>query len=262
MRIRLLTLALLMVLPTALSLSAKERIKGNGNIATRTIPIDGFNELRLGSGIGYNYKVSGINVFKSKKKNSPKFFYTQSSGGGSELVITMDENLFAYLDIEQSGGKLRIRAKEEDMELIATSMVMKAKSEGLVSVDVYGAIDFIAESSFTAGNLRLSVSGVGDMIFRNLSCNSIVCDISGVGSAYLTGTARKGDYHVSGVGKIFAFDCVAEDLACEVSGVGKIEACATKKLNADTSGIGSIRYRGVPETLNANSSGIGSVKQE
>ena len=52
-----------------------------------------------------------------------------------------------------------------------------------------------------------------------------------------------------------------EDLECEVSGVGGMEVNATQKLDASTSGVGSVKYKGNPEHTQKSASGVGKIKQ-
>jgi hypothetical protein len=44
--------------------------------------------------------------------------------------------------------------------------------------------------------------------------------------------------------------------------VGDVECCATKSLNATSSGVGGISYKGSPKTKQIVSKGIGGVKKK
>ena len=99
------------------------------------------------------------------------------------------------------------------------------------------------------------------MKLADLSCDTFKVAISGVGNIYLNGNIKKGKYSVSGVGHVYAFDCPVEDLECEVSGVGGMEVNATQKLDASTSGVGSVTYKGNPEHTQKSASGVGKIKQ-
>lgn len=247
-----LSLLLLCVL-CAFSCMSSDAVKGNGNIITKTIPVDNFTELQLGSDI--EAKQMG-NPFSSK--NFPVFNYTQTSGSSS-LQVTMDENLFDLLDIDQANGELTIRAKHGKIR--PSQLIINGSSEGLQKVNVIGCMDFVAESPVHFGNVSFGVSGVGDMKLSALSAENVQCSLSGVGKVFLTGQIKEGRFNVSGVGHVYAFDCPTEKLECNVSGVGSMEVNATQSLDANTSGVGSIKYKGNPEKLRESATGVGKVKQ-
>ena len=96
MKTRIIYLCLLVIFSTTgcISKNARKGINGNKNIVTRTIQVDDFEEIHLGSNIE---SAKGINPFN--KKNRAICNYTQTDGASS-LEISMDENLFDLLDIE------------------------------------------------------------------------------------------------------------------------------------------------------------------
>ncbi len=258
MKTRLVWLTLLLALGITTGY-ANDRIKGNGIIVTRTIPVDNFNDLHLGNGIESSMKNMGMSFFNRSKKSQPSFHYTQTTGQSS-LEITMDENLFAWLEIDQKGGTLNIQSRERDTQIVPTQLTIRAQSSGLSNVEISGCMNFISESPLKSESLRICISGVGDIRLDNLTGGALSCDVSGVGNAYLTGQVETGSFHVSGVGKIFAYDCPVKDLTCDVSGVGTMEVNATNQLSAQTSGIGSIRYQGAAN-VSSSTSGIGRIKR-
>lgn len=247
--------ALLMLCVT--TVFANERIKGNGNIVTKTIPVDEFTTLRLAERI-QGIK-TGLSFFKNTKKDLPIFHYTQSSGSPS-LEITMDENLFAYLEIDQKDGKLRIRGLEEDADLYPTQLIIHGKSETLNSVLISGTMNFVSDTPLDIETLNITLSGVGDIKIDELSCDALSVTVSGVGDIVLGGKVNTASYEVSGVGKIRAFDCVADNLKCEISGVGNIEVMGNKTIVASASGVGTIKYKG-EASVSSSTSGIGRVSR-
>ncbi len=235
---------------------AADGVNGNGQIETRTFQVDDYNQLILGNRIEFEGN-TGLGFFKKNKKRSPMFNYTQQQGR-TTLEITMDENLFEWLTVNEKGGKLYIEA-EEDVKIKPTGMIITGSSSGLTAVSIHGCMDFHNEGELIAENIRFTVDGVGDIVISGLSAQEITCDVSGVGNIYLAGKAEKGNYYVSGVGKVLAYDCNVKRLKSEVSGVGGMEVMASENLDAKTSGVGSIKYKGNAE-INSSSSGIGKVK--
>lgn len=248
MKISLLILSIL----CAFSCMSSDAVKGNGTIVTKTIPVENFTEVDLGSDI--EAKQFG-NPFSSK--DFPVFNYTQNSGTAS-LKITMDENLFDHLAITQKDGKLKIRGKNGKIR--PSQLTIYGTSQDLRKVLINGCMDFIAGTSVNLNKAYLSISGVGNVKLSALTCDDFKCDLSGVGKLYLTGKIKEGDFNVSGVGRVYAFDCPVEHLKCDVSGVGSMEVNATQSIEANTSGVGNIKYKGTPEEVNQSTSGIGKVK--
>lgn len=233
------------------TIQAKD-IKGNGEIVTRSFQVADYTELILGENIEFKKT-----AFFSKKNRTPVFTYTQTTGTAT-LEITMDENLFTWLELIEENGKLRIKAPYNE-KIIPSQLEIKGSSGTLTKVRVTGCMDFHNTGNLQVDNIRLEIDGVSDIYLKNLTALAIDCDLSGVGNIRLEGKAEKGKYNLSGVGKMLAFGFDVHELECDLSGVGSMEVNASGKLNANTSGVGSIKYQGMASVV-SNSSGVGKVK--
>lgn len=232
---------------------AADRVKGDGNIITRTIPVEDFDRIVVGD----NIEPKG-NPFGGKKKY-PTFNYMQTLGTAS-LQITMDENLFSVLDIIQTKGEIKIQTKNNRVKIQPTQLKISGSSRELSYVGISGCMNFISENQLKSDKLEMAVSGVGDITIEDFTCDELSCNVSGVGNIYLSGKVKSARYGVSGVGKVYAFGCQVENLRCDVSGVGGMQVWATESLKANASGVGGIKYKGDPKT-ELNASGVGSIKQ-
>lgn len=232
-----------------------EKIKGNGNVVTRTIQVDDFQTVKLGEQIN-KQSIGGINW--TGKKQKPVFNYTQSAGAAT-LQITMDENLFPYLEIEQKKGILTIGARDDDFKVFPTRMDIRGSSSRLEKIQVTGCMDFVSESLLQTNSLTISISGVGDAKIDELVCGILDCNLTGVGSLYLSGKADEAEFDVSGVGHVYAFDCVVKNLECDLSGVGSMEVNATEHIKGNVSGVGNMKYKGDAQA-STSCSGIGHIK--
>jgi hypothetical protein len=66
---------------------------------------------------------------------------------------------------------------------------------------------------------------------------------------------------MSGAGNYNGFELKSEKAKVDMSGVGNVRVYVTKELNASASGVGSVRYKGNPESITKNSSSfLGSIK--
>lgn len=235
---------------------AMDKVKGSGKIETRTFRVDDYSQLILGERIEFK-EISGVGFLKKNKEQQPVFHYIQQKGNTS-LEITMDENLFQWLTVDEKEGKLYIGAKE-DVQIRPTEMTITGSSSDLRAVSISGCMNFHNKGELVVENVRFAISGVSDIVITGLSAQEITCELSGVGSIHLAGKAEKGNYYMSGVGKIFAYDCNVKKLKSNVSGVGGMEVMASEQLDANMSGIGNIDYKGNAK-VKSSSSGLGSIK--
>ncbi|MDD4114383.1 MAG: DUF2807 domain-containing protein, partial [Massilibacteroides sp.] len=266
----ILTLCLLVVFVTKAA-----TIKGNGNTTTQEFKIDNYESIEVGGNISTENKLFGF-----KKQDSKKIKYSQQSGT-STLKITLDENLFPYLDIRSSNGTLFIRTKNRN-KIVPTQLLILTSSDKLRKVSISGALDFIIDSPLHSDELNISVSGAGDIIMEkqaelgivrfsisgagdakagNLICKEFEGKISGVGDFDLKGKADKARFSVSGAGDVNAYLFHVKNATVSVSGAGDVEVYTSETLDASVSGIGDISYKGNAK-VNRHKSGLGSIQKE
>lgn len=251
-----------------------EKVKGNGEVVTREVQVDAFRSVVLGSGIECSSR-----FFSQSSYKNPVFNYTQTSGNAS-LQITMDENLFEYLDVSSSGGELTIRTKRGN-SINPSRMEIKGSSPSLEKVQVSGCIDFTLASDFTSdlldisisgasdvklsrqasiGEFKIRISGAGDLVADNLTTQMLETTVSGAGDITLSGQSDKAKISVSGAGDVKAFDFVIKEAECRVSGSGDVKVNATVALDARVSGVGDIQYKGNAKA-STHVSGFGDIKK-
>lgn len=249
-------------------------IKGNGNIITKEIKVDSYDEIKIGQGI----HTDGVSF--SKKHPSPRFNYTQQQGKAG-LEITIDENLFPLLKIESRGNTLVIETNKGNA-ISPTRLEMNGHSKELTRLRISGGMDFFLQSKLTGDNLEIHASGASDVYLNNpvrisnlckitlsgasdlkasdLECDQIECRSSGSSDIKMSGKANTGDYRCSGSSDIKSYDFVVNSLNCSASGSSDIQTTVTDELNATSSGSSDIRYKGNPKTTK-RSSGSSDIDQ-
>lgn len=260
---------------------ASASIKGNGSLITKEIKVPEYTSIRLGGNISSTLGENLKRLFSGDKKegSTPVFIYTQTNGAPS-VKVTVDSNLYEYLDIHVENSQLIVQTKE-NTQLIPTRFELRGHSAVLKGVKVGGSYDFHIDGQFTSDKLILSVSGSGsiradenlkaevldasvsgsgDLYLKNISSNDLDARVSGSGNANLGGIARTGDYGVSGSGNINAYDCRVDELVCSVSGSGNMKVLASTRLKASVSGSGNITYKGAP-AVDIHTSGSGSIRK-
>ncbi|GAB4474560.1 MAG: head GIN domain-containing protein [Thermoflexibacter sp.] len=129
--------------------------------------------------------------------------------------------------------------------------------------DIYASVagNIIGESPIQGEKLRIEMSGAGN-IELEVEVQNLDVRLSGVGNLEIIGKTKDLEVDVSGTGAFRGFKLKAENAEVFMSGVGKAQVYATESLTAETSGIGSIRYRGEPKKIRARANFLGSVKPD
>ncbi|MCD7915422.1 MAG: DUF2807 domain-containing protein [Tannerellaceae bacterium] len=87
-------------------------IKGNGNVVTKQVSLSQYTAIEFGRGINHsNQSFTVLFVVSWNRSVTPVFNYSQQSGSAG-VEVTIDDNLFPYLDIEVSDGLLHIQTKK------------------------------------------------------------------------------------------------------------------------------------------------------
>lgn len=248
---------------------AQNTIKGDGKIITKEISISDYDEISYVGKVDIEYEQSNA---------SPSF------------KITVDENIWAHLEIKVKGKTLIIQPKDEKkyfngnsygLNLQPTVCEIKTNSRELKEISAVGGGELVVKNALKVDKLEIgiagsstinldktlearkinfSVAGSGDINATNLRVNSLDCSVAGGGSILLKGESERGNLSVAGSGDISAFGCVIRKAECSVAGGGGIEVHASEQLDASIAGGGRIRYEGNPE-LSKSVIGGGSIKK-
>ncbi len=227
---------------------AADPVKGNGKPVTKTIEVGDYNEIRINGIMEFNYEQTEVPT--------------------SEVVITLDENLFTYLHTEVKDRILTIRFKDAKVDQV-TRFTVKANSQWLKAARVEGNANFITHTPvngdeleirananslvqlkepITTGVLKLKMNGSANIVAEKLKVEKLECDLDGSGSVTIrNGKALTGLYSIVGGSDLHAYDIQVDELNCRMTGSGVAEVHALTKLKASIMGKGEIRYKGSPE---------------
>lgn len=103
------------------------------------------------------------------------------------------------------------------------------------------------------------ITGAGNLCLEDLNQEEIEVEISGSGTATLTGCVKHLDAKISGAGDVKAKQLEAESASLNVSGAGKIKALVKTTLKARVSGVGDIKIWGNPAQRDTRVSGVGDI---
>lgn len=234
-------------------------IKGDGNIITRNIDVTAFNEISTSLPATVNFTIAD----------------------SYSCTVSVDENLFDYLDIKVKDNELLMGKRKEDRNtnLKATQFVIEVTAPSLKDINLAGSGTFNANSPLEAEKLEANLAGSGDIVFHktvtaqkvelnvagsgDLVCNELVaddldCNIAGSGDLkVVSGTVREAEAGVAGSGDI-VLTCEIENLDANIAGSGDIKARVNGKLTYGIIGSGDIDYYGNP-VVEGDKAGRGSV---
>jgi len=211
--------------------------KGNGNVVKQDRKVSSFN---------------GIEV-------SGAFQVYIKQGDNEAVTVEAEENLMTYIRTEVVNGTLIIETKDRPFHN-TTKMTVYVTIKGLKSIDLSGAVDLETQNKLNLSDLKIDVSGASDAKLE-ITVQKLDLDGSGASKLLFRGSAVDVKMDLSGASEIYAYDMPAASYSVELSGAGKAEINVSKKLSAEISGAGTIRYKGTPTVIDQDVSGAGSIKK-
>lgn len=207
---------------------------------TKQIPLDSFNAITL--------------------EGASSFVLIPSTQNKVELIIET-EDIMDYIKINVENKQLFINTtgKNKNISKISSKLIFKIYFKSIQRVEFEGAGKLTTEGTIKAQKLVAKLKGAGSM---NLKINSynFTGRMNGAGSLTVKGKCENSNLKLSGVGSIKASQLNSKKTVAMVNGIGQIKVFASKLLEAEVNGIGSIYYAGKPVTRNFSTNGLGSIK--
>ncbi|UCE97535.1 MAG: DUF2807 domain-containing protein [Dehalococcoidia bacterium] len=234
-------------------------LRGSGDLETRMFDYSDFSRLEVG------------NAFEVKVWRAASF----------NIDITMDDNLFDYLNISKSGDTLEIRLKSGYSYISYTATIEITMPE-LGKLDFSGATSGMVNGFDLGQNLAIELSGassleMSDMVTASVDCKisgasslsgsitvegDIKFDVSGASSVALFGAADDLDAEVSGASVLDLEDFPVSDVNVTFSGASNGTVNMDGTLNADLSGASHLYYIGEPILGDLETSGASSISSK
>ncbi len=215
-----------------------QNISGNGNVVEENRPVEPFSAIDIG-GV--------LNVYLTQ-------------GDTESVMVEADENLLDLIIIENRGNTLRVHLKKG-------SDIKKAKDKNVYitlrsinELEVGGVVNVKSTNALTADAFDLDIGGVSNTDLE-LRCKQLDVKAGMVGNLTLRGEVREANIKNGGVGSLKAFDLKVDQLTIKNSGVGSAEVQAQEEISINSSGVGSVRYRGDAVVKELSTSGVGTVKK-
>ncbi|MFC1963498.1 head GIN domain-containing protein [Chloroflexota bacterium] len=233
-------------------------IKGSGNPETQEMDYSEFT------------KIDVSNTFDVDIIEDDSFF----------VSITIDDNMFEYLEVTQSGDTLYIglapNNSYRDITLRATinmpalrelelSGASRGEVQGFSSSDTLeleasGASRFNLDD-IGAGNTKLILSGASKASgIINMADGNF--DISGASTVELEGTAHAVSLDASGASTSLLPDFIIANADIELSGASTARVNVSDTLDIDASGASALIYIGNPTLGRVNISGFSNLRRD
>jgi hypothetical protein len=250
--------AVVLLLITGLLVGCEGVLTGSGKIATFDMDYDDFTRIE----VGYAFDVD---ITKAD----------------SYLVrITIDDNLYEYLNIRKSGDTLHIGLKPNYIYTNITRqavitlpnlsrLALSGASEAIVSgFSSSHSMDFelsgasqMELSDMKAGDTSLELSGAS-AVTGSIEIDDGNFDLSGASSIELEGSANDVSIEASGASHVRLPDFSVVDADINLSGASDATMNASGRLDIDLSGGSELNYIGNPKLGSINISGGSTIKQK
>jgi hypothetical protein len=179
-------------------------------------------------------------------------------GTVEEVILEADANLLPLIRTDVVGGTLRLETRKPINHVTVMKAYITVKD--LKRIDVSGAVDINTDGRITVPELSIDASGASDSKLE-LAVQKLKLDCSGASKMRFSGYATDVNMDLSGASDIFGFDMLVENFDIEISGAGNAQINVTKKIRAEISGAGSVKYKGSPTEIDQSVSGAGSIKK-
>ncbi len=218
------------------SIAQNKKVKGNGNITTKTITTEDYSEIEV---VGF------MDV-------------TLVTGIEGSITISTDDNIHQYVEIESNKGVLKLKIKNNITISTKNGVKITVPFTAINNVSLIGSGDVETNNTINATHFNTKIIGSGDMKL-DVTATSIDAKLTGSGDLRLTGNVSDLEIKVTGSGDFVGKNLNAENVEAYVSGSGDISVNATKKLKARVHGSGDITYSGNPAVTDKKVMGSGDI---
>jgi len=233
-------------------------ITGSGNLKTEIFNLSDFTRVEVGTAFE-------VEVVQS---------------GSYSVEVTVNDNLFKYVDVSREGETLKISLTTVTL-LGPKTLKAKVAMPELRGLDFSGATRGTVSGFSSTKNLDIEVSGASTVDLVEMSAGDAKFEVSG--ASKVTGDITIGDaeFDVSGASTV-QLEGSASDIVAEVNGASHVKLAGfpvnnanvnlggastgtvntAGRLDADLSGASKLSYIGEPTMGNINTSGGSTLSRK
>ena len=202
-----------------------QTVNGNGNILTRDFEVAAFDEIKTIWPATINYTVAD----------------------DYSCRVTLDENLFEYLNIHTDGDELilgYVPEKVQHTNLTHTEFIIELSAPMIEEISIAGSTDFRFVTPFETQKMKIQTAGSGSVVFKQ------------------TANIHDFDMQIAGSGKMICKKLLADRIKLNVAGSGDmiVEDGTVKSANISIAGSGTIETRCQLESMDYSIAGSGRIR--
>ena len=192
-------IALVLIIGALVTAAGCAVISGSGDLETRELGNTDFTRVE----IGYAFDVE---IYQDE---------------GFLVRLTLDDNLYEYLDVSQSGSTLKISMKPGYVFAKATQRAVITLPD-LEHLELSGASQGDVHGFISLDNLDIEISGASQMDISDVSSPNIHIQLSGASKAEGNLTMTDGEFKLSGASQL-TFEGSAEVITVDASGASRAD---------------------------------------
>jgi len=267
-KILILLLTVFLLFACNFDTSKAERIPVSGELVKTEMHLDDFNEIFIagpvnlvinqdgGNGLQINTYESIMDLFRVEVIHDVLFLYIEDTSKASKINIDFEipgiDNmpLYSYM----SGSKFKWPENNKIVDVVLSV-------DDLVKISVYGESTIKTAGKYKGEDLAVKVAGAVHLD-AEFELKTLDVDLSGAGNLEIKGTTEDFSLNCAGAGSIKAYDFVAKNVELDIAGACNAQVYASKSIDVEMAGIGTVKYKGNPSYTNFKKNGLGSIKSE
>ena len=220
---KLLIIAIAFCIAMPVKAQDKQKIEGNGNITTKTIPVKSFNSI----------KASGV------------FELHLIQDGTESVKVIADENLHSLFSIKNEGNALVIELdKKKNINFDSENRLkVYVNFKDLKEMNLSTVGNVMSDKKLKFDELALKCNSVGNVDLE-LNANTLRIKNNSVGNVSLRGEAESAIVKNSSVGNLSASRLIVKKMDIENSGVGNADVNVTTELKVKDNFLGKVKNKG------------------
>ena len=226
----------LTILSFNFSQAQNKKVKGNGNITTKTHNTSDYDAIKV---VGF------MDVYLEKGKEGA-------------IVVKTDENIHEYIIIESNNGTLVIKTKKGVSISTKKGVHITVPFKEISELTLTGSGDVLTNDTIKSDSFDVNLTGSGDVIL-DIEANTIDAKITGSGDMKIKGKTTNLEVKLSGSGDFWGSSLISKNTQVYVSGSGDAKVHASETLKARVSGSGDIQYSGNPKNSDTKVIGSGDI---
>jgi hypothetical protein len=182
-----------------------------------------------------------------------------SQGDQQAVQIEAEKGSLEFIKTEINGNTLAIISKEGHWRSMGDIKIYITVPE-IKEIAVSGSGNIVSQTSIHSEDMKINVSGSGNVKIPSLETTAIEVTITGSGNVTLAGKndQAKLEATITGSGGVKADELSVASAGITISGSGSARVNVLKALETNITGSGSVLYKGSPQ-INAHSSGSGKT---